>query len=102
LLQKKAHPPDKRMGFNTSHAIGWATPLPIITGPEALRPTLSRSLPFSQRYFYLMIYRHKTENPLAFISPLSALILKFDDVFFYIVSPPASGFAQRATTRQVA
>ena len=40
---------------------------------------------------------------------LSALIRKFDDVFFYIVSPPglsrsngASGFAMQATPRQVA
>jgi hypothetical protein len=29
----------------------WATPLPIITGPEALRPTLSRGLPFSQLHY---------------------------------------------------
>jgi hypothetical protein len=28
-----------------------ATPLPIVTGPEALRPTLSRGLPFSHLSF---------------------------------------------------
>jgi hypothetical protein len=47
----------ERMGFGFCLFIGWATPLPIITGPEALRPTLSRSLPFSQLCFYI-IYRN--------------------------------------------
>jgi len=55
FLKKKAHSLKERMGLNVCLFIGWATPLPIIPGPEALRPTLSRSLPFSQLCFN-MIY----------------------------------------------
>jgi len=47
------------MGFNDILIYRWATPLPIITGPEALRPTLSRGLPFSQ-LFILSANTYKT------------------------------------------
>jgi len=39
------------MGFNVKFN-RWATPLPIITRPEALRPTLSKGLPFHNYLYY--------------------------------------------------
>jgi len=42
--KEKTHPRCERMG---SRILLGATPLPIIAGPEALRPTLSRGLPLS-------------------------------------------------------
>jgi hypothetical protein len=38
----------ERMGFSIESFTGWATPLSAVGEPEALRPTLSRGLPFSQ------------------------------------------------------
>jgi hypothetical protein len=55
--KEKAHPLKRKNGLLQIYPIVGATPLPIITGPEALRPTLSRGLPFSQHlYFYVLDY----------------------------------------------
>jgi len=62
MPKKKAHSLKERAStLDLSNR--WATPLPIIAGPEALRPTLLRGLPFSQHlHFIFRLYRHKTGN----------------------------------------
>jgi len=52
------------MGFILQFIAGWATPLPIIAGPEALRPTLSRGLPFSQPSLSCQHYRQGIKKSL--------------------------------------
>jgi hypothetical protein len=51
---KKTHPFRERMGLDIDFLASPAVPLPIIVGPETLRPTLSEGLPFSD-YFVLSL-----------------------------------------------
>jgi hypothetical protein len=51
VFRRKNHPSHKRMGFDIEFLTSPAVPLPIIIGPETLRPTLSEGLPFSQLFY---------------------------------------------------
>jgi hypothetical protein len=61
---KKPTPLWKEWAASVSFETGWVTPLPIVIGPEALRPALSRGLPFSH-FFSNVCYRHNMSKPKA-------------------------------------
>jgi hypothetical protein len=46
--KEKTHSPQESLAFSNQVSAGGATFLPIIVGPEALRPILSQGLLFSQ------------------------------------------------------
>jgi len=56
------------MGYSIKFLGSWATPLPNIAGPEALRPILSKGLPFSRVFYCFLFYRNGSRKPLELFS----------------------------------
>jgi hypothetical protein len=59
---EKTHSSYERTGFGIEFITSLVAPLPIIVGPVALRPSLSRSLPLSQPSYLINLSVRNSKN----------------------------------------